>query len=176
MKSFGFLPIRHLEIGQCLVVPAQPVQRLHAMVAGKITRRVGGEDPVEIFCGLPVLAEGQRGSAPLDTSVVILGRSHEQPAGEFQGASRVADILVSLTQEPLDIGVVGMLSVQMFEIGDRFGQPSFGVGQPAAVDERLGIVGVGGEPAVHLGAFGLAPRVGFEDFADDSHRRWRLRG
>ena len=45
--------------------------------------------------------------------------------------------------------------MEMIEIGDRLGQPPFREGQPAAVDEGLGIIGVGGEPAVHRGALGL---------------------
>ncbi len=57
----------------------------------------------------------------------------------------------------------------MIEVGDRLGQPPFGEGEPAAVDQGLGIIGVGTEPAVHNGALGLAPRLRLEDFADDPH-------
>ena len=139
------------------------------VVAGHIARRVGSQNLVEIIGGPLRVAKGEGNHPAQETRLVVLGRSLEHAVGECKGTRRVAPVLISLAQHPFDIRVIGLLSVEMIEIGDRLGQPPFREGQPAAVDEGLGIIGVGDEPAVHLGALGLSPRLGFEDFTDDPH-------
>ena len=58
----------------------------------------------------------------------------------------------------------------MFEVGDRLSPLLLLAEEPAAVDQCFGIVRLLGEPAVHLGQFGGAPRLGLNDFADDPYR------
>ena len=159
----------HVDVGQGVAVPAQPVQRPRAMVADSIIasgrrQEPGRNRPRPVACG-----RGPRRSARAENACLGPRAALEHAAGEVKGTRQVARVLVSLAQHPFDIRVIGLQSVETIEVGDRLGQPPFREGQPAAVDEGLGIIGVGGEPAVHLGAFGLTPRLRFEDLADDPH-------
>ncbi len=68
-----------------------------------------------------------------------------------QGAGRVARLPVRLGQEPAGVGIVRAQPEPALEVGDRLGPLLLQGEQPAAVDQGLGIVGIGGEPAVDLG-------------------------
>ena len=104
---------------------------------------------------------------------MVLRRSFEQAAEGRQRAGQLARFLVRLAQEPAGVGIVRTQPEQMLEVGDRFGPLLLLGEQPAAVDQGFGIVGLGGEPAVHLGEFGGSPRLGLEDFADHPYRPHR---
>ena len=62
-----------VEIGQGLAVSAQSVQRPHAVVAGRIARRVRGENPGEIGRSLLREAEVEGEQPALETGVVVVG-------------------------------------------------------------------------------------------------------
>ena len=159
-----------IEVGQCLAVPAQPAQSLRPAVARTVPIRLVGEDTAEIVRGQGGLGEGEGDQAALESGLVVLRRSFEQAVEGRQRAGQFARFLVRLGQEPGRVGIARTHPEQMLEIGDRFGPLLLLGEQPAAVDQGFGIVGLGGEPAVHLGQFGGAPRLGLEDFADDSYR------
>ena len=175
MKSFGsLLPIEGVDVGQVSRIPA------HMAWAGSRTvARIKDRDSVrrrESYRNCPVACWAEEGRSRDNFN----SRSNRVPSFSFgvqqyrlaagQRASQVARVLISLAQHKVDIRVVGLQPVETIEVGDRLGQPPFREGQPAAVDEGLGIIGIGGEPAVHLDALGLSPRLRLEERTDDPYR------
>ena len=156
----------NVEVGQCLAVPAEPDQGLRTAVSRSVQIRFGDEDTAEI-CRSPGRAgsrPGRAGHVGIRASRSSGVRSSSRPKAA-SAPGQVARFLVRLAQQPGGIGIVRMNSEPMFEVGDRFA-PFLLLGeQPAAVDQGFGIVGLGGEPAVHLGQLSGAASLGLDDFA-----------
>ena len=151
-------------------MPASPAQSLRPAVARIVPIRLVGEDTAEVVRGQGGLGEGEGDQTAQESGLVVLRRSFEQAVEGRQRAGRFPGLQVRIGQEPGCIGIARTPPEQMLEIGDRFG-PLLLLGvQPAAVDQGFRIVRNGREAAVHLGQFGGVPRLGIDDFADDSYR------
>jgi hypothetical protein len=84
-------------------------------------------------------------------------------------ASAYCRILVRFAKKPECVGIVRTQAEALFEVDDRLSPLHLRGRQPSAVNQGLGIVGLGGKPAIHFCPFSRSPRRWLDDFAVHSY-------